>query len=138
MTTEEPTRFANLALGLQAALWTLGGLIFTLTGAFMADWLGVAGWVATLFGVVVLIWSLMITLYANRRVTRRDELDRVVRMNAAFVIAAGVIVAFPSAMSDNGRWLLVAGIAIVAIFIAAQLLARRTLGAETLDQPAEP
>ena len=134
MTNEEPTRFANLALGLQAALWTLGGLVFTLTGAFMADWLGIAGWVATLFGVVVLIWSLMVTLYANRRVTRRDELDRVVRTNVMFIVVAAVIAAIPGAMSGNGRLLLIGGIGIVAAFTVAQLLARRTLG----QDPDEP
>ena len=121
------TRFANLALGLDAALCNIAGLVFTLTGAFMADWLGVAGWVATLFGVVVLFWSFVVTLFANRKVARRSELEFVAKANLAFVVAAIVVIAIPDTMSAAGKTLLAIAAAVVAVFAAAQLYARRTL-----------
>lgn len=124
---EQPTRFANLALGLDAALCNVAGLVFTLTGAFMADWLGVAGWAATLFGVIVLFWSFVVTLFANRQVARRGELHFVARANIVFVVASIVVIAIPDTMSTDGKVLLAAAAAIVAAFAAAQLLAARAL-----------
>lgn len=124
---QEPTRFANLALGLDAALCNITGLVFTLTGAFMSDWLGVAGWVATVFGVAILFWSFVVTLFANRRVTRRRELDIVIGANIAFVLVAGSIALLTDWMSDSGRALLGVGAVVVAGFAVAQVLARRSL-----------
>ncbi|MEM7093197.1 MAG: hypothetical protein AAF567_09365 [Actinomycetota bacterium] len=121
------TRFANLALGLDAAFCNIVGLVFTLTGAFMADWLGVPGWVATVFGVVVLMWSFVVTLFANRRVSRRREVDFVLRVNLAFVVIALVVIVWPGALSDAGRVVLGLGAAIVAAFAVAQFYARRDL-----------
>lgn len=136
----EQTRFANFALGLDATFCSIVGLIFTLTGAFMADWLGVAGWLATVFGLVVMAWSLVVTLYANRRVTRRPELDRVIGGNLIWIIVAAIILVIPGTMTSDGKWLLAIGTAIVVLFVIAQTLARRSLaapGAET-DSEATP
>lgn len=123
----DATRFANLALGLDAALCNVAGLVFTLTGAFMSDWLGVAGWIATLFGVVIMFWSFVVTLFANRKVARRSELEFVAKANIAFVVAAIVVIAIPDTMTTAGKTLLAAGAALVAAFAAAQLYARKTL-----------
>lgn len=124
---EQPTRFANLALGLDAALCNIAGLVFTLTGAFMADWLGVAGWIATLFGVVILFWSFVVTLFANRRVSRAHEVGFVMKVNIAFVIAAIVIIVIPDTMSGAGKTLMAVAAAVVAAFALAQYLARKRL-----------
>jgi hypothetical protein len=124
---EPSTRFANLALGLDAAFCNVVGLVFTLTGAFMADWLGVAGWVATVFGLVVLLWSFVVTLFANRRVSRRREVDFVIKVNVASIVVAVVVLAIPGSMSGAGKATLAAGSAIIAGFVIAQFLARRTL-----------
>ena len=121
------TRFANLALGLDAAFCNIVGLVFTLTGAWMADWLGVAGWLATVFGVVVLLWSFVVTLFANRRVSRAHEVRFVMRVNVAFVIGALVVIVLPGTTSSGGRVVLAVGAAIVAGFAVAQAIALRTL-----------
>lgn len=124
---EESTRFANLALGLDAAFCNIVGLIFTLTGAFMSDWLGVAGWIATVFGILVLLWSFVVTLFANRKVSRRREVDLVVRVNLLTIAIAVVVIVIPGAMTAAGKVLVAIGAGIVLAFTLAQLLARRSL-----------
>ena len=126
-TPVESTRFANLALGLDAAFCNVVGLVFTLTGAFMSDWLGVAGWIATVFGVVVLLWSFVVTLFANRRVSRAHEVRFVMRINVAFVVFALAVVAWPGALTGSGKAVLGIGAAIVAGFALAQWRALTTL-----------
>lgn len=122
----EPTRFANLALGLDAAVCNLAGMVFTLTGAWMADALGVDGWVATVYGVVVLMWSFVITLFANRKVARRREVDLVIKVNLAYV-AAAILVAIPSWLTTAGRVLVLVSAAVVLCFALVQFAARRDL-----------
>ncbi len=119
-----PTRFANLALGLDAAYCNVVGLVFTLTGGFMSDWLGIPGWVAVGFGIAVMAWALVITLYANRRVARSKELDRVIVINIGFLIAAALIIVLPGPLSDGGRRLLLIGSIPVVAFVIAQIAAR--------------
>lgn len=121
---EESTRSANLALGLDAAFCNVVGLVFTLTGAFMADWLGVAGWVATLFGVLILFWSFVVTLFANRKVARRSELEFVARANAVAVVAAILVIVIPDTMTSAGKTTLAVGAAVTALFALAQLTTR--------------
>jgi MFS family permease len=125
---EEPsTRFANFALGLDAAFCNIVGLVLTLTGSFMSDWLGLAGWIITVFGIVVLLWSFVVTLFANRRVSRRREVDLVLRVNIVFIVLAIVVIALPDTLTTDGRVVLGIGTAIVAGFAVAQFLARRDL-----------
>lgn len=124
---DPPTRFANLALGLDAAFCNIVGLVFTLTGAFMADRLGIAGWILTVFGVAILLWSFMVTLYANRRVSRPHEVDRVMRINAVMVLAGALLVVLPGTMSPDGRVVFGAFTVATLGFTIAQFLARRTL-----------
>lgn len=125
---EEPsTRFANFALGLDAAFCNIVGLVLTLTGSFMSDWLGPAGWIITVFGVAVLLWSFVVTLFANRRVSRRREVDLVLRANVAFVVLAIVVIAFTDVFTTDGRVVAGIGTAIVAGFAVAQVFARRDL-----------
>lgn len=127
MGEEQPTRFANLALGLDAAFCNLVGLIFVLIGALVSEKLGVSGWAATLFGVVVLLWSFMVTLYANRKVSRRPEVLRVVRINAIIVVLCVVVLVWPGSMSSAGKVWLAIFTGVTAAFAAAQLLAARGL-----------
>ena len=125
---EEPsTRFANFALGLDAAFCNIVGLVLTLTGSFMSDWLGPAGWVITVFGVAVLLWSFVVTLFANRRVSRRREVDLVLKANVVFVVVAVIVILFTDAFTTDGRVVAGIGTAIVAGFAVAQFLARRDL-----------
>jgi len=128
------TKFANLALGLDAAYCNLVGLIFVLTGAFMADWLGVPGWLATVAGVVILAWALVVTLYANRKYARRSELDKVIAGNLVWIVLAAIVIAIPGTMSSDGKWLLAIGTLIVVVFVVAQVWARRSLG---VDEPVD-
>jgi len=128
---DPPTRFANLALGLDAAFCNIVGLVFTLTGAFMADRLGVAGWVLTLFGVVILFWSFVVTLYANRKVSRRREVERVMRINAVAIVLAVIAMAIPGSMTADGRIVFGALTAATLGFTVAQFLAARTLPTHT-------
>ena len=121
------TRFANLALGLDATLCNVVGLIFTLGGAFMAEWLGIRGWILTVAGVVVLLWSFVVTLFANRRVARRAEVDRVITVNLVAIAAAVPLVIVSDSLTRAGRTLLVATAAVLAAFVVAQVLARRNL-----------
>lgn len=125
---EEPsTRFANFALGLDAAFCNIVGLVLTLTGSFMSDWLGPAGWVITVFGVAVLLWSFVVTLFANRRVSRRREVDLVLKANVVFVVVALIVIAFTDVFTTDGRVVAGIGTVIVAAFAVAQFLARRDL-----------
>lgn len=125
---EEPsTRFANFALGLDAAFCNIVGLVLTLTGSFMSDWLGPAGWVITVFGVAVLLWSFVVTLFANRRVSRRREVDLVLKANVVFVVVALIVILFTDVFTTDGRVVAGIGTAIVAGFAVAQFLARRDL-----------
>lgn len=123
---DPPTRFANMALGLDAAFCNIVGLVFTLTGAFMADRLGVAGWILTVFGVVVLLWSFVVTLYANRRVSRPHEVERVLRVNIVVVALTVLWIAFGSLTLD-GRLVFMAWVLFTMGFAFAQFLALRTL-----------
>lgn len=124
---DPPTRFANLALGLDAAFCNIVGLVFTLTGAFMADRLGVAGWILTIFGVVVLLWSFLVTLYANRKVSRRREVERVMSINAVVVAAAAIVIAIPDSMTTDGRIVFGSLTVVTFGFAVAQYLAARSL-----------
>lgn len=132
----QSTKFANLAIGLDAAYCNVVGLIFVLTGAFMADWLGVAGWVATVAGIVILAWALVVTLYANRKVARRSEIDRVIAGNAVWILLAAIVIAIPGTMSSDGKWLLALGTLVVVVFVLAQLWARRSLTDPVDDEDA--
>ncbi len=124
---DPPTRFANMALGLYATLCNIVGLVFTLTGAFMSEWLGVAGWILTVFGVLVLSWSFVVTLYANRRVSRRPELERVIKINVVLIVVAVVVIVLPDTMTADGRIMFGALAAATLGFTIAQYLASRTL-----------
>lgn len=123
----ESTRSANLALGLDATFCNIVGLVFTLTGAFMSEWLGVAGWLATTFGVVVMLWSFVVTLFANRKIARRREIDFVIKANLVTIAIAVVAVVWPGVMTSAGKTTVAIGAAIVAFFTVWQLIARRTL-----------
>ena len=121
------TRFANMALGLYATLCNVVGLVFTLTGAFMSDRFGIAGWLLTLFGVSVLLWSFMVTLYANRRVSRRGEVERVIKINVVLIVAAALWIVLAGGMTSDGRIVFGALTAATAGFTVAQYFASRSL-----------
>ena len=103
------------------------GLVFTLTGAFMSEWLGVSGTVLTIFGVVVLLWSFMVTLYANRRVARRNEVERVIKINVFLVVFAAIWIALANGMTRDGRLVFGALTLATAGFTIAQWFASRSL-----------
>jgi len=124
---EPATRFANMALGLYATMCNIVGLVFTLTGAFMSDWLGVSGTILTIFGVLVLLWSFMVTLYANRRVSRRGEVQRVIKINVVLIAMAAVWIALADGMTRDGRLVFGALALATAGFTVAQYFASRTL-----------
>ncbi len=124
---EKPTRFANLALGLDATFCNIVGLVFTLTGAFMSDWLGVAGWILTVFGISVLLWSFMVTLYANRRASRRKEVERVMKINTTVIVLGIVVLVIPDTMTSDGKIMLTAWTAVTLGFTVAQFLASKNL-----------
>jgi len=125
--TEKPTRFANMSMGLNATFCNIVGLVFTLTGAFMADRLGAAGWILTLFGVVVLLWSFMITLYANRRVSRHGEISRVIKINLVIIVLSIVVLVIPDSMTSDGKIVLAGWAIFTAGFTIAQFFARKGL-----------
>lgn len=116
-----------MALGLHATFLNVLGLVFTLTGAFMSDWLGIAGWVGTMFGVIALLWSFVVTLFANRKVARASELSFVIKANLAMIVVAVLVVVWPGVMTSAGKTTLAIGAAITAAFTAAQALARRSI-----------
>ena len=124
---EPTTRFANMSLGLYATMCNLVGLVFTLTGAFMSEWLGVSGTVLTIFGVAVLLWSFMATLYANRRVSRRGEVQKVIKINVVLIVAAALWIALAGDMTIDGRGLFGALAFATACFTVAQYFASRAL-----------
>lgn len=124
---DPPTPFANMALGLDAAFCNIVGLVFTLTGAFMADRLGIAGWILTVFGVVVLFWSFLVTLYANRRVARRREVERIAKVNTVAIVIAAVLIAIPDTMSRDGKVVFGALTLATLGFTIAQFMASRGL-----------
>jgi len=116
-----------MSLGLNALFCNVVGLVFTLIGAFLSERLGAAGWILTVFGVVVLLWSFMITLYANRRVSRRAEVERIIKINLVIIVLGIVVLLIPDTMSSDGKILLAIWTAATAGFAAAQLFARRGL-----------
>lgn len=124
---EPATRFANMALGLYATMCNIVGLVFTLTGAFMSEWLGVSGTILTIFGVVVLLWSFMVTLYANRRVSRQGEVLRVVKINVVLIVVAVLWIMLAGGMTSDGQLVFAALTLATAGFTVAQYVASRTL-----------
>jgi len=124
---EPSTRFANLALGLDAGFCNVVGLAFVLIGALVAEKLGVSGWSATVFGIVVLLWSFQVTLYANRKISRYAEVLRVIRANAVIVVLGLVLLLWPGSMTMAGKIWLAIFTGVTAAFAAAQLVALRTL-----------
>jgi len=132
---EKPTRFANMSLGLNATFCNIVGLVFTLTGAFMSDRLGAAGWILTVFGIVVLLWSFMITLYANRRVARSSEVGRVIQINLVIIVLGIVVLVLPDTLTSDGKVVLGAWTFVTAAFTAAQAFARKGLPSDVqLDE----
>jgi len=124
---EPSTRFANMSLGLNATFCNVVGLVFTLIGAFLADRLGAAGWILTVFGVVVLLWSFMITLYANRRVAKAHEVMRIIKINAVIIALGVLVLALPDSMTSDGKILLAIWTAVTAGFTIAQFFAHKSL-----------
>jgi len=124
---DPPTKFANMSLGLNALFCNVVGLIFTLIGAFLSERLGAAGWILTVFGVAVLLWSFMITLYANRRVSRRAEVERIMKTNIVIIVVGIVVVAIPDSMTSDGKVLLAIWTCMTAGFTVAQFFARKPL-----------
>ncbi len=124
---EPTTRFANMSLGLNATFCNIVGLVFTLIGAFLSERLGAAGWILTVFGVVALLWSFMITLYANRRVSRRAEVGRVIKINVVIIVLGIVVLAIPDTMTSDGKILLAIWTVVTAGFTIAQYFARKGL-----------
>ena len=124
---EPATRFANMSLGLYATMCNIVGLVFTLTGAFMSEWLGVAGWILTVFGILTLLWSFMVTLYANRRVSRKSEVQRVIKINGVLIAAAALFIALAGDMTDEGRIMFGALALATLAFTIAQHFASSTL-----------
>lgn len=116
-----------MSLGLDAAFCNIVGLVFTLTGAFMADRFGVAGWILTLFGVMVLLWSFMVTLYANRRVSRPREVSRIMRINLVMVILGVVVLVIPDSMTSDGKVVLAGWTLFTLGFAMAQFFAHKGL-----------
>jgi len=128
-------RVAKYALGLDAAFSTLCGLVLMLGGLFMADTIGVSGWLLPVLGFGLLGWANMVTLYAGRRFVRRPELDRVIAGNLAWVVLAIVLVLIPGVLTGTGKWALAAVTVIVLAFAVVQLASRSGL---VSAPPAEP
>ena len=124
---DPPTKFANMSLGLDALFCNVVGLVFTLIGAFLSERLGAAGWILTVFGVTVLFWSFMVTLYANRRVSRRAEVTRIMRINTVIIVLGLVVLAIPDSMTSDGKLLLAIWTFMTAGFTVAQFFARKPL-----------
>lgn len=126
---EPSTRFANMSLGLNATFCNIVGLVFTLIGAFLADRLGAAGWILTVFGVVVLFWSFMITLYANRRVARHNEVTRIMKINIVIIALGVLVLVIPDSMTSDGKIVLGIWTLFTAGFTIAQYFSRKSLAA---------
>lgn len=129
---EEPTdigtdRLAKYALGLDAAFCTVGGLVLMLGGIFMSDAIGISGWLLPIIGFAILGWANLVTLYAMRQFVRPPELDRVIGGNIVWIVLAIVLLAVPGVLTTNGKWALLIITAIVAVFAAVQIVARRGL-----------
>lgn len=120
-------RMAKYALGLDAAFSTLCGLVLMLGGLFMADTIGVSGWLLPALGFGLLGWANMVTLYAGRQFVRRPELDRVAAGNVAWVVLAIVLILIPGWLTGTGKWALAIITLIVAAFAAVQIAARSGL-----------
>lgn len=103
----------------------------------MGDWLDLPGWVGTVFGVVMLAWALMVTLYANRRYAKRSEVDRVLKGNLIWIALAIIVIAIPGSMSSDGKWLVAIGAAIFAGFATAQFFARTSLDPTERSEPSD-
>lgn len=131
-------RIAKYALGLDAAFSTICGLVLMLGGLFMADTVGVSGWLLPVLGFGLLGWANMVTLYAGRRFVRRPELDRVIGGNLAWVVFAIVLVLIPGSLTSTGKWALVAVTAIVALFALVQISTRSSLVPAADDSTSGP
>ena len=116
-----------MSLGLNATFCNIVGLVFTLIGAFLSERLGAAGWILTVFGVMTLFWSFMITLYANRRVSRRHEVGRIIKINLVIIALGVLVLVIPDSMTSDGKILLAIWTFVTAGFTTAQYFARKTL-----------
>lgn len=118
---------AKYALGLDAAFCTVGGLVLMLGGIFMSDAIGISGWLLPIIGFAILGWANLVTLYAMRQFVRGPELDRVIRGNVVWIVLAAVLLVVPGVLTATGKWALLIVTAIVVVFVAVQVIARRGL-----------
>lgn len=120
-------KFAKWTLGIDAGFCLVGGLVLMLGGVFMADAVGVSGWIISGLGIAVNLWTLVVALAGSRKHVTQSELHRVIGGNLLWVVAAAIILVIPGSMSSGGKIALAIVTAIVAAFAAAQMYARSRL-----------
>lgn len=133
--------FTKWTLGIDAGFCLVGGLVLMLGGVFMADAVGVSGWLISGLGILVNLWTLVVALAGSRKHVTRKELERVISGNLLWVVIAAIVLVVPGTMTSGGKIALLVVTAIVALFAAAQLWGRSRLqtvgfGENGTDQPA--
>lgn len=120
----EDTRLLRNALTANAAFSLLSGLVLTLFAGPLADWLGIPLWIAVVFGIGLIGFA--ISVYTIARNPKPGLVRQVIVSDVAWVVGAGMLlVAFPDALSSEGRWALLVVTLVVADFALVQWLGLR-------------
>jgi len=136
-------KYTKWTLGVDVTFCLVGGLVLILGGVFMADAVGVSGWIISGIGIVVeFVWAIVIALAGSRKHVRQSELERIIGGKLIWLIGTLVVLAIPGSMSSTGKIALAAVGAFVALLTAAQLVGRKRLievgfGAHGTDQAGQ-
>jgi len=121
-------KYTKWTLGVDVTFCLVGGLVLILGGVFMADAVGVSGWVISGIGIVVeFVWAIVIALAGSRKHVRQSELERIIGGKVLWLVGTLVVLAIPGSMSGTGKIALAAVGVFVALLTAAQLLGRKRL-----------
>lgn len=137
-------KFTKWTLGVDVTFCLVGGLVLMLGGVFMADAVGVSGWIISGIGVVVeFVWTIIVALAGSRKHVVRKELERIIGGKIFWIVASIIVLAIPGSMTSGGKIALACVGVFLALLTAAQLIGRKRLidvgfGEHGTDQPKQP
>lgn len=100
------------------------GLALAVFSVPLSDWLGIPAWIAVAVGVGLVGFSVIV--YSIARNPKATVVKQVIASDVAWVVGAVVLlVAFPDAMTTEGRWALGIVSLVVADFAVMQWLGLR-------------
>lgn len=117
------------ALYANAAFTAVCSLVAIVGASSIGDSFGVEPWVMVLVGAGLLGWAALVSFFARREETRRNEAWLVIAGDELWVIGVIVLLAaFPDALTNTGKlWLAILTL-VVATLASVQLLGLKQIG----------